>query len=548
MCIRDRYSFSIAVDEANADIYGIASISITAVNEEMTEWSLFGYDESLGRDGYGTFTIGAPYTPMTFSPIRVFERHLPSDENVQQFIMQIYDGEAEDDADIEHNDNMNDPEWLQVMAFNSNDGCKSISITPTEFVLDPSLSISDANTLMPDRFPNASSFDPVTGVFTLNVMCYDAEGAYNPSDWYINLTGYLDTNDYSVSLTDKGQVKIADKDYAVIGYTATSHVDYSCYTVVNSLLKEDGSDKVLDEEAYFKVVEGITGQVLDPDNAESDYVIEKVEGQNTNISLSFPASGEFTMVAVAFHADNSGTLEAKSNAYVNFSYETFNPFDGWTVVSEDAVYYDNIVANLFGAADFANYPATVTLAKSDEYEGLYRIFNPFAEFAQYGLSVEDFGYLDFDASDPEHVYFPLSKSGILNGTEPIGIMSTSFYLLNNDMGVDEIPAEYWGTFKDNVVTLAAIADPDADPNFLAQVGSGLYKCDADFELDFNASAAKPGKIAKKLGSIIKTQMMPAKTVATKAYFKVKSVSKSSRKAQKAVFEGSNIRTSHVRFF
>lgn len=247
------YKFSIGVDEANANEYGVTSIAITAINEQMTEWSLFGYDESLGRDGYGTFTIGAPYNAATFGPIRVFERHLPSDDSNQQFVMQIYNGDAEDDADIEHNDNMADPEWLELMTFNSQDGCEHINVPRTAFLLDPTMSFADAHTLMPDRFDNASSFDKIKGVFTLNLMCFDEEGAFSPADWYINLNGYLDTNDYTISLTDKGQVKIDNKDYIVIGYEATSHVEYSAYTVVNSLLKEnEDGEAVIDEENTLK--------------------------------------------------------------------------------------------------------------------------------------------------------------------------------------------------------------------------------------------------------------------------------------------------------
>ena len=529
MVPNQEYTFSIAVDEANADVYGLASIAITALNEQMTDWELFGYDEALGRDGYGSFTIGAPYQAMTLAPIRVFERHLPSNDAVQQFIMQIYNGEEEDESAIEHNKDMNDPEWLQVMAFNTSDGCKSISITPTVFVLDPSTSFTDAHTYMPNRFPNASYFDDITGVFTLNVMCYDDEGAFNPADWTINLAGYLDTNDYTISLTDKGQVKIDNKDYIVIGYDATSHVEYSAYTVVNSLLKEnEDGDVVMDEDKYFEVVEGISKQVIDPENATTDYDINILEGVSQNITLSFPSEGDYTVVAVAFHTDNVNGLEAKSNAYVNFHYDTFNPWVGWTTVSEDAVYTDNMIAALFGAPSFANFPMEVTVQKSDDYEGLYRIANPFKEFEEYGLEVADFGSIVFDASDPDHVYFPLSDTGVRDGDDALSVMSLAYYYMANGTDPSEIPAIMWGTYKDNKVTLNAFNGAANNSNFVAYFGEeGPYLCDADFTLEFDASApaSKPGRNAARLGKSISRNLAPARglTHAVKAYYKVGSV-------------------------
>lgn len=531
------YKFSIAVDEANANEYGVSSIAITAVNEQMSEWTLFGYDEALGRDGYGTFTIGSPYQAQTFSPIRVWERHLPSDVKNQQFILQIYDGLEEDEADIEHNKDMNDPDWLEVFAFNSEDGGKSINVPETVFVLDPSVSLADAHTLLPSKYENASSFDPLTGVFTLNIMCFDEEGAWNPADWTINLAGYLDTNDYTISLTDKGQINIGGSDYAIVGYDATKFVEFSAYTLVNSLLVKDENDKpVLDENAYFEVVEGITQQVLDPENATTTYELNTLKGTSQNITFSFPSSGDYTMVAVAFHTDNVNGLEAKSNAYVNFHFKTFNPWDGWTTVSEDATYIDNLVASLYQQPDFANYPITVTIQESDDYEGLYRIVNPYKVFEEEGLEVADFGSIEFDAYDPDQVYFPLSDTGIRNMGNAINLMSTSYYFLANGTDPSELPSIYWGTYKNNKVTLQAF-NVEGYSNFLVMLGEdGPFIFDFDFSLDFSATAAeKPGKIAKSLRNAVARNLTPMKggLKATKAYYKVKKVEKVAKEKKAA---------------
>lgn len=43
------YPVSITVDEANADVYGIRTITVNLNRSEYTDWAPFGYDEALGR-------------------------------------------------------------------------------------------------------------------------------------------------------------------------------------------------------------------------------------------------------------------------------------------------------------------------------------------------------------------------------------------------------------------------------------------------------------------------------------------------------------------
>lgn len=469
------YPVYITVGEANADVYGVATINVNVNKSVYTDWAPFGLDESLGRTGTGSYTFTQYYTGVE-NNVLVLERHVPDNPDDIEFQFQW----------LIDNDNP-DLGYETFMTAYTKDGGKTVRVPEQYFTDNPNygdVMVADTYSYTGSaKYEELSYFDDITGQFTLNLYYYCSAGGFGNGDEYLNLVGYVDTNDYSISLTDKGQVDI-NGDYAIIGYTATPYVDYSAYTVVNSLMKtdEDGS-KYLDEDAYAEVVGGITAQVLDPQNATTSYELSTVDGTSSNISVSFPSSGEYTMVAVAFHTGNDGVTEAKSNAYVTFEFETFNPWLGWTTVSEDAVYTDNMIATLFGAPSFADFPMYVTVQKSDDYEGLYRIANPFKEFD--GLEVADFGSIVFDASDPDHVYFPLSDTGVRDSGDAMSVMSISYYYMANGTDPSEIPDIMWGTYKDNKVTLNAFDGAAKNSNFLAYFGEdGPYLCDAGFTLEF----------------------------------------------------------------
>ena len=511
------YPVYITVGEANADVYGVATINVNVNKSVYTDWAPFGLDEELGRTGMGSYTFSLYYSGVE-NNVLVLERHVPEDPDDIEFQFQwLIDNENPDLG------------YETFMTAYTKDGGKTVRVPEQYFTDNASYGdvlVADTYTYTGSaKYEELSFFDDITGQFTLNLVYFCSAGIFANGDEYLNLVGYVDTNDYTISLTDKGQVEI-NGDYAIIGYTATPYVDYSAYTVVNSLMKtdEDGS-KYLDEEAYAEVVSGITAQVLDPQNATTNYELSTVDGTSKNISVSFPSSGEYTMVAVAFHTGNDGVTEAKSNAYVTFEFDTFNPWLGWTTVSEDAVYTDNMIAALFGAASFADFPMEVTVQKSDDYEGLYRIANPFKEFEQYGLEVADFGSIVFDASDPDHVYFPLSDTGVRDGSDALSVMSISYYYMANGTDPSEIPDIMWGTYKDNTVTLNAFNGAAQNSNFVAYFGEdGPYLCDADFTLEFDASApsSKPGRNAARLGTSISRNLAPARGLihAVKAYYKV----------------------------
>lgn len=515
------YPVSITVDEANADEYGIRTITVNLNRSEYTDWAPFGYDEALGRTGTGTYTFTQFYSGS--DNVMVLERHVPDDPNDIEFQFQWLIDNDQPELGYE-----------TFMTAYTKDGGKTVRVPEQKFADHPSYGdvlVADTYTYTGSASYNGLSFfDGMTGQFTLNLVYYCSAGVFANGDEFLNLIGYMDTNEYSVALSDVGQVKIDGKDYAVINFNMTEAVAYVDYTVVEG---------ALDEEAAAAVAE----KMQDP--AQELYKIEKLE-KSGNVTFNFSKPGDFTVVAVAYKVGNDGVAEAKSSASLSFAYDTFNPYAGWVKVTDDAVYVDNFIAGIYGAPDFANYEEIVEINKSEEFEGLYRIVNPFAEFAQYGLSVADFGSLEFDLSDPDHVYFPASECGLLEGNDPIEIMSFAYYSILNGEEIENIPARYWATFKDNKLSFPAVG-AERDANFLMAIGEDIYYCDADFTLEFDASApaAKPAKSVKRLANAISRHLAAAKgcKLAPKAYFNVKDFkacpferSASSAKAQRRIIQ------------
>lgn len=500
------YSINIAIDEANADVYGIASTVLVLNYEVMTDWTLF-KGETEEQDGYGSWTIGSPFSTETLSPARVFERHIPSDPNQIEFIMQVYNGDEEDESLIPHDDDINNPEWLDVWNFSTPDGGKTIILPIQECVLAAGISYAEASILYPNSFKNESSFDPISGVFTVNVMCFDEEGAWNPAPWYINLNGYADTNVYSLAITNQGQINIADNDYAVINFQLSETLSYVDYTVVE--LPEDSEG--LSEEEVTAIAEKIQ------DTEQTDYTVSTVE-KSGNVSLTFPSSGNFEIVAVGYRVANDGTAEAKVVETCVFDFETFDPYAGWTPITDKAVMYDNLFTALYGKD--LDQTLTVQVDSNDKFEGVYRVTNPYAESAlveAVGATHAPFGSIEFVVTEEGIVYFPYSKVGIVEGGVDWEICSYSYYMLDNDVEPANIPEVFWGTYNKGKVTLDAVTMANA-ASFVLFLGDDGYYANMNFNLDINGGAAAApakkanGKLTRSVlrAAALKTPVFPAR--------------------------------------
>lgn len=478
------YVTYIAVDEANADEYGEATLELGINLEALTEWTLFGYDKENGRNGYGVWTLGSPFSG-SFVNMRVFERHIPTNPDEIQYAVQInipagLEGQFPEDEIDTSNTDYSDPDWVNAIMMSSSDGGKTIDIPIQECVFSDGLIFAEASVLYPSSFDNSSYYDGVSGTFFLNLMYADSEGAWNPAVNPIALYGYADTNEYSVTLTNLDQVAIDGKDYALIGVKLSEHVDEVRYTIVKGELTADE-------------IAGVVKSISDPETSE--YEIGSVT-ESRNIAVILPSTDTYTMVAVGLHTDNTGTTEVKTSASLIFSYSTFNPYAGWTTVSSSAIYTDNLFEYIFGAPAM---DLKVEIAKNDEFEGYYRITNPFvtSPYVEQVGELAPFGSIEFVINPDNTVYFPESETGIIYQGKPLTIVSYSAILLANDTDPAAIAAAgLFGTFADNKVTIAAQPE-DAEgnpvsgvPTFLFAIGSdGYYLLNMPFSLDMNGTAA-----------------------------------------------------------
>lgn len=302
---------------------------------------------------------------------------------------------------------------------------------------------------------------------------------------------------YWTEPADKGEVVAFTKPAVQLSVQPTETAPES-YTVTVSRSINQGElvVPVTLTTDYPEVLSGAESVTFANGSFTADYVIniagiEPGVTYNAVLSLTQPDEDALT------HPDSQ-------NLTFRFS---INQVLTWSVVTENAVYYDNIIADMFGASDFANYPLQVTVIKCDNFEGLYRIVDPYKEFEQYGLEVEDGGYIEFDASDPDRVYFPLSDTGVRDAGDAMSVMSLAYYYMANGTHPEIIPDIMWGSFKDNKITLGAFNGAAQNSDLLVYFGdAGPYLCDVDFTLDLAPVAAKPSKIVRNLSRSITRQM------------------------------------------
>lgn len=480
------YSIFLAVDDANANLYGMTETELVLNFEYFTDWTLLKGKEE-GQDGYGSYTVGSPFEVMTFSPIRVFERHVPSTPNVIEYLMQIYDGEEEDEAAIPHDDDFDNPEWLDVWNFSTDDSGKTIKLPLQAFSLANGWYLGEASELFPDEFKNGSSFNPENGVFTFNIMAYDGEYAYGPGKWFIRLNGYADTNVYSLSVSDQGQINVADTDYSIIRFDLSDAIDIVEYTVVEI----DSESEGLSDEEVDEIIE----KIQDPEQTEYEVGTVKESGV---INLTFPSSGKFEIIAVGYH-NNGGNYEVKATDTCVFTFKTFDPYAGWKTIATNVEYTDHLFATQYEGVP--NETLYCDLAQSEEFPDTYRLTNPYANSEivdLVGLEHASFGSIEFVITQENIVYFPFSSVGIIEGGNEWSICSYAYYLLANDTPASDIPEVLWGTNNNGKVTLDATGMSQMT-SFLFFLGQKGYYCDMDFFVDMNSgsAAAAPAKKAKK---------------------------------------------------
>lgn len=489
------YPIVLTVDPEYANEYSITSTTLSINKEEYTDWTPFVVgEETEVRNGEGSYTFTQYYSG-TEDPVRVLARSVPTNPDDIQFQFQwLLDY---DDPDS----------WETFMTAYTKDGGKVVHVDPQAFAWSSNYNedviVADTYTYTGnDKYKGLTTFDPETGLFTLNLYYYISLGSFGNGDEFLQLRGYKDTNVYELTVQPQGQMEVGGKDYEMVSFSFTEAVTYVDYTVV---------DGELEEEDVNAVIEKMT----DPE--QDTYTISRLE-KSQNVALTFPSSGDYTVVAVGYNEAIDGTIEAKCSAHASFSFTTFDPYAGWTKVTDNAVFTDYLISWLY-MDDITPMNLTVRVDQSDDHEGLYRITNPYAEFAE-DIEVADFGSIEFELYDADHVNFPMSEPGLLVNGTPLQMCSFANYYMMNGYEAAQIPDQYWGTYKDGVISISAFNRDDASP-FLLFLGSNAYYLDIDFALDLNSNASAAKRRVDQLTNSIKRQMMPvtARMMPAKAFYK-----------------------------
>ena len=276
-----------------------------------------------------------------------------------------------------------------------------------------------------ENFP--CSYDPETGLFTLNVICFTYTGyAYFMGADYLQLDGFTQY-DYSFDMQHKGNyVDNNGVNNAVIYAVKGADVSQYIMTVVSA-----------DEDASAAVQGMLAGTVPCDTLTESGYY-----------AYPMTESGAYKALAITFDA-NGEPYEAHSTDFEFWVAGDSNPWESLGY----AMYTDDIVSvYLEGGPLNLTYP--VEVRENKEQPGLYRIIHPYAYF---GADTSKEYYIEIDATDPEGVWINgLYDTGLDIGAGNISVSSYAWYLVaTSEEGAtkeDAKEAGWCGTLAEGVIT------------------------------------------------------------------------------------------------
>lgn len=495
----------------------------------MSEWELFGYDEALGRDGIGTFDFSLYYSMPGYGPVRVLSRYSLINPDMMDFDFQWLIDDDNPDLGYE-----------SFLTASSTDGGETLTVPVTPFAYNSNYgTVYVASTYLYfsdlSEEDNDSYFDDVTGTFYLDVVYFVNEGYFDYGYETCTLNGYLDTNDYSVTLTDLGMTTIADENYQLVSFSWGEAVSLVEYVVVDTESVSDEEGNLSDE-----LLEGIAEDV---EKGNLDATIVPKKG---TYSFSFPKGGDYTLVAIGYKDEGNAEYAWKSVQGLSFTYKTTDPNEGWTDLGY-APYTDTFLSNMYGFPAPTYY---VLVQESETEPGLYRLVDPYgADYPENepGDWDEDVtSYLYINATNPDCVWIPECDQTVDWGHGALACYSlAAYYMAQGATEDDIIEMGVGGTLEDGVITFpegtllfgygsygwyytnyAFGEEYDDDGNVIDQWETGMFK------LDLSALTANPVDAAShaKARAIKKAHKAPKAQKALKAAKNVKKA----HKAPKAV--------------
>lgn len=279
------YPVTITVDEAQANEYGISTVTINITHLSWSEWA---------EMGAGVYTFTMWYEGDC--PAKVMERHLSNNPDAIQYrFLAALDEE--------------DPEtYYLYLEASTEDGGETIIVpqqTVGEHPAYGDVYMEDVYSYTGDpSYAPESYYDQETGLFTLYLICYCDAGSFGDTYEYCQLDGFADHGDYTLTLTAMGQVNVAGQDFAIVSLLKGADIATVKYTVAEGSLSADETAALAE-----KIAAG-------------DSSVETAEtSASGNIALSPETAGDNTLVAVGFNKAG----EQKATASLTFSYGSDAP-------------------------------------------------------------------------------------------------------------------------------------------------------------------------------------------------------------------------------
>ena len=363
----------------------------------------------------------------------------------------------------------------------------------------------------PERFAEASTYDPETGVFSIFMAYYTVDQAVTFQWEYYGLPGFA----------------VYDMTFQKMGNFVT--VDGAEQIVISAYRTDD-----LASYKYDLVEGGITSENATASlqallaNEEAPVVTEQL----TNLAFTLTNDGDYGIIVAGYDAAGNHVY----STYYNFTYESVQKVSEYTPIGK-AMYTDGFLYSVYDDLGGTSWEVEVEQHKLNP--GIIRLVNPY-QFPTWDEGMTEWNldgnyYITINMEDPNRVYIYESKLGIQTSSQqgPLYVSSMAYdYMFNGD---DPFTAEEldelgcFGKVEDGIITFPGASlfftysdanaaagrwlntnlDPElADPNVatsqeeyttavMEQLGSiGWFELDLN-ELETSEPAAAKKRVARE---------------------------------------------------
>ncbi|MDE7335533.1 MAG: hypothetical protein K2N10_04405 [Muribaculaceae bacterium] len=155
------YKLDIAISELYANDYAISSTAVTITRSNWSAWEPFNKDGGIGVYSFSLLYQGDEY------PVQLLCRTSSADQNSKQYQLQWLNDYDDPDS------------WSTFLTFTSANGGKTLEIPEQPFLEDEDYGTIYVSSIFAftgnDAYQGLSTYNEETGLFTFNLVYYNAE-------------------------------------------------------------------------------------------------------------------------------------------------------------------------------------------------------------------------------------------------------------------------------------------------------------------------------------------------------------------------------------